>query len=96
MLFVLLRNSLRFVSLDTEDFTDMEIPLMNISHGVALGFDPVDDYLYWTDNDAHGISRARIDGTGIKLIKPFQTNRNSHEQSRITWNSVVSVCHGFP
>ena len=58
------RTDLRRISLDTEDFTDIEIPLKDIKHSIALGYDPVDDMIYWSDDVTRMIARAKLDGSG--------------------------------
>jgi low density lipoprotein receptor-related protein 5/6 len=49
--------------LDTPDYTDVDMELMNIEHAIAIDYDPVDNYVYWTD-DLKAISRVHLDGTG--------------------------------
>ena len=57
------RTDLRRISLDTPDYTDIVLPLDNIRHAIAIDYDPVDGYVYWTDDAVHTIRRSYLDGT---------------------------------
>ena len=43
----------------------MVVPVPGIQHAVAIDFDPVDKFIYWSDVEAFEIKRAKTDGTGI-------------------------------
>ena len=62
------RKDIRRISLDTEDHTDVVLPLTGIRHAVAIDFDPVDKFIYWTDNEQLQIRRARMNGTGAEVV----------------------------
>ena len=66
MLLLARRTDLRRISLDTPDFTDVVLQYNNIKHTIAVDYDPVDGYVYWTDDEVRTIKRARLDGTGKK------------------------------
>jgi len=74
----------RRISLDTEDMTDVVIPLIGLKSVVAVDFDSKTDYVYWSDVSADSISRARWDGTGQ------QVNSLSVSQS-----VCLSVCPSY-
>jgi len=50
--------------LDTADYSDVVISSANVQHAVAVTFDPVDQFVYWTDQDLQAIFRARLNGSG--------------------------------
>ena len=56
---------LRHISLDTPDLTDVVVPVSDIRHAVAIDFDPVDKFIYWSDDKKLEIKRSRMDGTGM-------------------------------
>lgn len=62
------RRDIRRISLDTPDYTSIVIPLKNIKHAIAIDYDPVDDYVYWTDDEIKAIRRVKLDGTGGEYI----------------------------
>ncbi|VDI30227.1 low density lipoprotein receptor-related protein 5/6 [Mytilus galloprovincialis] len=62
------RTDLRRISLDTPDYTDVVLELTNVQHAIAIDFDPVDNQVYWTDDEVHAIWRANIDGTGQEKV----------------------------
>ena len=49
--------------LDTPDPADVVVPVPGIQHAVAIDFDPVDKFIYWSDVEAFEIKRAKTDGT---------------------------------
>lgn len=64
MLLLARRTDLRRISLDTPDFTDVVLQLDNIKHSIAIDYDPVEGYVYWTDDEVRAIRRAFLNGTG--------------------------------
>jgi len=38
------------------------LPLTGIKHAIAIDFDPVEELLYWTDEQTTAIRRAPLDG----------------------------------
>lgn len=46
------------------DHTDVVLPLNEIKHAIAIDYDPVEDQVYWTDDEVRAIKRAYLDGTG--------------------------------
>ena len=62
---------LRRISLDTPDLTDVVIPVSDIRHAVAIDFDPVDKFVYWSDDEKLEIKRSRMDGTGTVARFPY-------------------------
>lgn len=62
ILILALRTGLRKISLDTPDFSDIVVTKNNEDANiVAVDFDPVDGFIYWTDL-AHGLNRISLDG----------------------------------
>lgn len=39
------------ISLDSPDHSIVPIPLTGLVHAIAIDFDPVDGYIYWTDDE---------------------------------------------
>ncbi|KAK7098488.1 hypothetical protein V1264_002764 [Littorina saxatilis] len=68
MLFLARRRDLRKISLDMPDYTAVVLPLENIQHAIAIDYDPVEGYVYWTDDEARAIQRSRLDGTGQEIL----------------------------
>jgi len=68
ILLLVRRTDLRWVSLDTADFTDVVLDIRNVRHAIAVEYDPVDQYVYWTDDEVRSIRRAFLDGTGPVLL----------------------------
>ena len=65
LLFFARKKSLRRMYLDRPDPADVVVPVPGIQHAVAIDFDPVDKFIYWSDIEAFEIKRAKTDGTGI-------------------------------
>ena len=56
---------IRRISLDTPDRTVVIVPVPGIRHAVAIDFDPVDKFVYWSDKEMLEIRKSKMDGTGI-------------------------------
>lgn len=63
------RRDIRKISLDMPDHTDVVLPLNEIKHAIAIDYDPVEDQVYWTDDEVRAIKRAYLDGTGERALK---------------------------
>ncbi|PNF27659.1 hypothetical protein B7P43_G15338 [Cryptotermes secundus] len=63
MLILVQRVEICTISLDSPDYTNFVLPLSGIKHAIAVDYDPVDGYLYWTDDEARALQRARLDGS---------------------------------
>ena len=61
-----MKMDLRRISLDTPDLTDVVVPVSGIKHAVAIDFDPVDKFVYWSDDVNLEIKRCRMNGQ-VKL-----------------------------
>ena len=68
ILLLVRRTDLRWVSLDTVDFTDVVLDISDVLHAIAVEYDPVDQHVYWTDDETRNIRRAFLDGTGLFLV----------------------------
>ena len=55
---------IRRISLDTPDLTDVVVPVSGLRHAVAIDFDPVNKFVYWSDDEKLEIKRSKLDGTG--------------------------------
>lgn len=60
--------------MDTPDFTDIVLPLDDIRHAIAIDYDPVDGYIYWTDDEVRAIRRAQVDGSSSQFIVVSQVS----------------------
>ena len=56
---------IRRISLDTPDLTDVVVPVSGLRHAVPIDFDPVDKFVYWSDDEKHEIKKSKMNGTGI-------------------------------
>lgn len=63
MLFLVQRTQISRISLDTPDHTSFPLMLDRVKYAIAIDYDPVDGYVYWSDEEAHAIRRARQDGS---------------------------------
>ncbi|XP_062917915.1 low-density lipoprotein receptor-related protein 5-like isoform X1 [Mobula hypostoma] len=62
------RTDLRRISLDMPDFTDVILQLDDIRDAIAIDYDPVEGYIYWTDDEVRAIRRAFLDGSGAQTL----------------------------
>ncbi|KAM6074172.1 low-density lipoprotein receptor-related protein 5 isoform 4-T4 [Chlamydotis macqueenii] len=68
------RTDLRRISLDMPDFTDIILQIDNIRHAIAIDYDPLEGYIYWTDDDVRAIRRAYLDGSGAQTLVTTEIN----------------------
>ncbi|KAF3832984.1 hypothetical protein F7725_026649 [Dissostichus mawsoni] len=62
------RVSVRRISLDTNDHTDVHVPVPELHNVISLDYDSVDAKLYYTDVTLDVIRRANLDGTGMETV----------------------------
>ncbi|XP_058789142.1 low-density lipoprotein receptor-related protein 6 [Phymastichus coffea] len=83
LLLIVQRNEISMISLDSPDYTNFVLPLTGIKHAIAIDFDPIDEMLYWTDEQAHVIRRAYLNGTGQEDI--ITTEVKSADGIAVDW-----------
>uniref|UniRef100_A0A3Q3IDS7 Low-density lipoprotein receptor-related protein 4 n=1 Tax=Monopterus albus TaxID=43700 RepID=A0A3Q3IDS7_MONAL len=62
------RVSVRRISLDTNDHTDVHVPVPELHNVISLDYDSVDGKLYYTDVTLDVIRRANLDGSGMETV----------------------------
>lgn len=62
------RSSIRRISLDTDDHTDVYLPLPNLQGAIALDYDYAGQKLYYTDVILDVIRRADLNGSNMETI----------------------------
>lgn len=66
-------TELRLISLDTLDHTAIALPIHNMRHVIVIEYDPVERFVYWTDQQLHLIKRAKLNGSGtVSQLKFLQ------------------------
>lgn len=65
VIFLVQRTQISRISLDSPDFTSFPLSLGRVRSAISIDYDPVDDFIYWTDEEQHAIKRSRQDGTVI-------------------------------
>ncbi|XP_028129361.1 low-density lipoprotein receptor-related protein 6 [Diabrotica virgifera virgifera] len=56
------RPEIRLIYLDSPEYSSKALPL-DVKYSIAVDFDPVDNYIYWSDDEVKTIQKAKIDGT---------------------------------
>lgn len=51
VLFLVQKTEICQISLDSPDHSIMPIPINGLAHAIAIDYDPVEGYLYWTDDE---------------------------------------------
>ncbi|XP_027007977.2 low-density lipoprotein receptor-related protein 4 isoform X2 [Tachysurus fulvidraco] len=62
------RVSVRRISLDTNDHTDVHIPVPELHNVISLDYDSVQGKLYYTDVSLDVIRRVNLDGSGMETV----------------------------
>ncbi|KAK2163793.1 hypothetical protein LSH36_74g10031 [Paralvinella palmiformis] len=68
LFFVATSEFIRYFNMSDPDDPGSYIPLENLHTPVAIDYDPVEDYVYWTDVGRKTISRARSNGDGQQVL----------------------------
>uniref|UniRef100_A0A2H1W340 SFRICE_002592 n=1 Tax=Spodoptera frugiperda TaxID=7108 RepID=A0A2H1W340_SPOFR len=68
LLIVAQRSAISKISLDSPDFTPYTLHLKDLKRALTVDFDPKSEYIYWADNLAKTISRARLDGSEQSVV----------------------------
>ncbi|XP_050299730.1 low-density lipoprotein receptor-related protein 6 [Anthonomus grandis grandis] len=63
LLLVARRSDICLIYLDSPDYSHKVIPLTNVKYSIAVDFDPVDHFIYWSDDEVMKIQRARLNGS---------------------------------
>jgi low density lipoprotein receptor-related protein 5/6 len=59
MLLLVQRDQICTISLDSPDYTNFVLPLTGIKNAIAIDYDPVDRYFYWTDDKVGHVTLSR-------------------------------------
>lgn len=57
------RTDICMVYLDSPDHTFKTLPLKHVAYTIAVDYDPIDGFIYWTDDTVQKIQRAKLDGS---------------------------------
>ncbi|RZF35698.1 hypothetical protein LSTR_LSTR009566 [Laodelphax striatellus] len=63
LLILVQKSDISMISLDSPDHTSQVLALRGIKDAFEVDYDPVDNYMYWTDIEAKCIRRARLNGS---------------------------------
>ncbi len=68
MLLVASASGVFYISLDTDDFTPMELSdIHDPDRAVDVDYDPVDRFIYWIDGERQRIRRCHFDGSSLEV-----------------------------
>ncbi|XP_069077783.1 low-density lipoprotein receptor-related protein 4 isoform X3 [Pleurodeles waltl] len=62
------RGSIRRISLDTSDHTDVYVPVPELNNVISLDYDSVDGKIYYTDVFLDVIRRASLNGSNMETV----------------------------
>ncbi|XP_004851952.2 low-density lipoprotein receptor-related protein 4 isoform X1 [Heterocephalus glaber] len=62
------RGSIRRISLDTSDHTDVHVPVPELNNVISLDYDSVDGKVYYTDVFLDVIRRANLNGSNMETV----------------------------
>nr|XP_006819580.1 PREDICTED: low-density lipoprotein receptor-related protein 4-like [Saccoglossus kowalevskii] len=77
------RTDVRRISLDTEESSDVVIPLRDLHSAVALDWERTGEHIYWTDVTLNTINRAKWDGSEQEVV--VATSMESPAGIAIDW-----------
>lgn len=62
------KNSIRRISLDTDDFSDVHIPVLNIENSVAIDYDFGNQKLFYSDQALKQIRSFDFNGSNLQIV----------------------------
>ncbi|XP_018619430.1 low-density lipoprotein receptor-related protein 4 [Scleropages formosus] len=62
------RVSIRRISLDTNDYTDVHVPVPELHNVISLDYDSVEGKVYYTDVSLDVIRRANLNGSNMETV----------------------------
>ncbi|KAL3265566.1 hypothetical protein HHI36_009771 [Cryptolaemus montrouzieri] len=68
LLFLATRADICVVYLDSPEYTYKFLPLPNSRFAIGIDYDPVDGFIYWTDDFSRKIERARLNGSDLQDV----------------------------
>lgn len=57
------RTDIYLIYLDSPEYSYKVIPLADVKYSIAVDFDPVENYIYWSDDEVKKIQKARLNGS---------------------------------
>ncbi|XP_060530301.1 low-density lipoprotein receptor-related protein 6 isoform X2 [Cylas formicarius] len=57
------RTDIYLIYLDSPDYSYKVIPLSDVKYSIAIDYDPVEGYIYWSDDEVKKIQKSKLDGT---------------------------------
>jgi low density lipoprotein receptor-related protein 5/6 len=57
------RTDIYLIYLDSPDYTHEILPLNDVKYTIAVDYDPVEEYIYWSDDEVKKIQKARLNGS---------------------------------
>ena len=62
------KNSIRRISLDTDDFSDVHLPVLNIENSVAIDYDFANQKLFYSDQALNQIRSFGFNGSDVQIV----------------------------
>lgn len=62
LLVVARRTDICVIYLDSPDYSYKVIPLGDVKYSITVDFDPVENYLYWSDDEVKKIQKSKLNG----------------------------------
>lgn len=63
LLIVVRRTDINVIYLDSPDYSYKAINLTNVKYAIAVDYDPINEFIYWTDDEEAKIQRAKLNGS---------------------------------
>lgn len=62
------RTQISRISLDSPDYTSFPLSLGRVRIAICVDYDPVEEFIYWSDVEFKVIRRSRLDGTSLSDV----------------------------
>lgn len=75
ILFFVQRTQISYTSLDSPDYTIFPLSVDHVKSAIAIDYDPVDNFVYWSDEKMRAIRRARVNGSDAADVVSTEIER---------------------
>nr|XP_023018542.1 low-density lipoprotein receptor-related protein 6 [Leptinotarsa decemlineata] len=79
------RTEICVIYLDSPEYSIKSIPLGDVKYSIAVDFDPIENFIYWSDDEVKKIQRAKLDGTNQQDV--IQTEIQDPDGIALDWIS---------
>ncbi|KAG5877087.1 hypothetical protein JTB14_015462 [Gonioctena quinquepunctata] len=79
------RTEICLIYLDSPEYSIKSLPLGDVKYSIAVDFDPIENFIYWSDDEVKKIQKAKLDGSDQQDV--IQTEIQDPDGIALDWIS---------